>query len=98
MRAITDRTIENRWFTYASTYRIEDRTLKIRREFVSRVPRQVCGPEVEAEIVRPMKVVAADVAARMRFAAVTSSTVPDQPVDVKASSKEQTSGPVPAED
>ena len=38
--------------------------MKINREFVSRVPGQVCSPEVEAEIARPLKQVRADLTTR----------------------------------
>jgi transglutaminase-like putative cysteine protease len=66
-RAFNARKIENRVFTYISDSRIEDRTLKIRREFVAHVPGQVCGSEVEALITGPMQDVMANVQARMSF-------------------------------
>jgi hypothetical protein len=66
-RVLNPRKIETRVFTYTSESRIEDRTLKIRREFASHVPGQVCGPEVEAMIAGPMQDVIANVQARMSF-------------------------------
>jgi transglutaminase-like putative cysteine protease len=42
--------IENRAFSYHATFQIEGRTLRMHREFVSRVPGQVCAPELEAQI------------------------------------------------
>jgi hypothetical protein len=62
---IPSRKIANRLFTYKSDYRVEGRTLKIRHEFVSLVPNQVCGPEIETEIGKPMADVLASVNSRL---------------------------------
>jgi transposase len=35
-----------------STFKVEGQTLKMHREFISRVTRQSCPPEVEAQIAR----------------------------------------------
>ncbi len=64
-------TIDNTFFTYRSTYRIDNRTLKIHREFVSRVPHQVCPPETEAQITADLNKVRIDVYGGYRFAAMT---------------------------
>jgi hypothetical protein len=66
---IDGRRIETKSFVYTSGYRLEDRTLKVRREFVSRVPGQVCAAEVGAEIAQPLRDVFASNAMRMAFAA-----------------------------
>ena len=66
-RPLNSKKIDNRVFTYTSDARLDDRTLKIRREFVSHVPGQVCGPDVEALITGPMQEVIANVQARMSF-------------------------------
>jgi len=71
--AVQGRKIATKLFTYKSDYRFEGRTLKIRHEFVSLVPGQVCGPEIEADIGRPMAEVRASVNSRL---AVSSSTPP----------------------
>src|SRR5262245_125214 len=42
--------IDNPTFSYRSTMKVEGRTLKAHREFVSHVERQVCPPDVEAKI------------------------------------------------
>jgi hypothetical protein len=42
--------IDNRNFSYKSNMTVEGRTLKSHREFVSKVERQVCSPELEAQI------------------------------------------------
>ena len=66
---INDRRIETKTFVYIAEHRLEGRTLKVRHEFVSRVPGQVCPAELEAEIAQPMQPVAADHLTRITFAA-----------------------------
>lgn len=66
---IDGRRIETRSFVYTADYRLENRSLKVRREFVSRVPGQVCATEVEAEIAQPLRDVFASNGTRMAFAA-----------------------------
>jgi hypothetical protein len=61
--------IETKSFVYAADYRIEGRTLKIRRTFVSRVPGQICAPEIAAEVAQPLRNVTASNATRMTFPA-----------------------------
>jgi hypothetical protein len=67
-RTFDSRRIETKSFVYDAGYRLEGRTLKIRREFVSRTPGQVCAPEVEAEIAGPMRDVAASRATHLTLA------------------------------
>jgi transglutaminase-like putative cysteine protease len=67
------RKIATKLFTYKSDYRFEGRTLKIRHEFVSLVPNQVCGADIEADIGRPMAEVRASVNSRL---AVSSPAAP----------------------
>jgi len=83
------RKIEDRAFTYVSEYRIENRTLKIRREFVSRVVGQVCAPETEAAVAGAMNAVMADLSARIRFPSpqVAVAKDPAQRVDAPAQPK-----------
>jgi tetratricopeptide (TPR) repeat protein len=59
--------IDNPQFTYVSDYRLEYRTLKITREFESRVAGEVCAPESEAAIADPLKAVQADLGTGMRI-------------------------------
>jgi transglutaminase-like putative cysteine protease len=47
-------TIENGTFTYKATFKIEGRTFKTHREFVAKVPGQVCQPELEARLLGDM--------------------------------------------
>jgi transglutaminase-like putative cysteine protease len=68
-KAIDGRRIETRSFVYSADYRLEDRILKVRREFVSRVPGQVCAPDVAADIAQPLRDVAASNKTQMAFAA-----------------------------
>ena len=75
--AVPGRKIANRFFTYKSEYRLEGRTLKIRHEFASLVPSQVCGPEIEADIGKPMAEVNASV--NSRLAATARPPAPKPP-------------------
>ena len=80
--------IDNPLFTYRSTFKIEDRTLKIHRELVSRVPRQVCPAEAEAQIAADLNKVRIDVNSAYRFASLVATaptaTPKPQPVfDIK---------------
>jgi hypothetical protein len=84
------RKIENRLFTYTSDYRLEDRTVKVRREFASRVPGQACAPEIEAQIAGPLKAVHDDLMTRMRMpaapgpSAATKAPVPEPRAEIPA--------------
>lgn len=71
--------IDNTYFTYRSTYRIENRTLKMHREFTSRVSRQVCPPEAETQIAADLNKVRADVYSGYRFSAMTLPPRPTEP-------------------
>ena len=57
---IDGRRVDTKSFAYSTEYRLENRTLKVRREFVSRVPGQVCAADLEAEIAQPMRDVIAE--------------------------------------
>jgi hypothetical protein len=70
------RKIVNRYFSYTADAVLEGRTLRIRREFVSRVAGQVCAPEVESEIAAAMKAVAASVQMKMMLAKPTPPVTP----------------------
>jgi hypothetical protein len=60
-------TIDNPAFTYLANFRIEGRTLKMHREFVSRVAGQVCAPELEAQISSDMNAVRTNVFSSYSF-------------------------------
>ena len=62
---VQGRKIANKLFSYKLDYSFEGRTLKIRHEFVSLTPNQVCAPEVEAEIGRPLMEVRTSVNSRL---------------------------------
>jgi hypothetical protein len=61
------RTVKTDVFSYVSDFRLEGRTLKISREFVSHVPGQVCAPELENAVAGPLKEVAMSLSFRMNF-------------------------------
>jgi transglutaminase-like putative cysteine protease len=66
-RVINEIAIDTKYFSYRASYAIKDRTLTIRREFVSKVTGQVCGKEIEAEISEPMQRVARSLRTQMSF-------------------------------
>jgi len=78
-RAIRGSSIDTRFFNYRSSYRIENRTLTVRREFESKVTGQVCASEVESEVSEPMQLVARSLRAQMLFggAAPAGSATPE---------------------
>jgi hypothetical protein len=62
-------TIENPTFSFRSTMKVEVRTLKIHREFASRVERQVCPPDLEAKIATDLNTVRVNVFSSFAFGA-----------------------------
>jgi hypothetical protein len=66
-------TIDNPLFTYRSTFKLENRTLKVHRELVSRVPGQVCPADAEAQIAADLDKVRIDVNTAYRFASLVAS-------------------------
>jgi hypothetical protein len=67
---LTPLTIDNPAFTYLANFRIEGRTLRMHREFVSRVAGQVCAPELEAQISSDMNAVRINVFSSYSFRSV----------------------------
>ena len=61
-------TIDNPAFTYRATFKVEGRTLKVHREFVSLVAGQVCPPELEAQIADDLNAVRINVNNSYAFA------------------------------
>ena len=49
--------IEKPAFSFHASFKLEGRTLRMHREFISRVAGQVCPPEMEAEIAADMNAV-----------------------------------------
>ncbi len=66
-RRLRGRTLDTRLFTYESHYVYSGNTMIVRREFESHVPRQVCAPEVEAEIASGLKLVQGSINSRLQF-------------------------------
>lgn len=61
------RSIETKAFTYKATYTIDDRVMKVRREFTSRVASQVCPPDLEKELAEPSKTTIASIVSPLIF-------------------------------
>jgi Domain of Unknown Function with PDB structure (DUF3857)/Transglutaminase-like superfamily len=59
--------VDNPAFSYWSTAKVEGRTVKIHREFVSRVKRQVCQPDLESTIAPDLETVRVNVSNRLAF-------------------------------
>jgi hypothetical protein len=70
--ALSPTTIDNPLFTYRSTFKIDNRTLKVHRELVSRVPGQVCPADAEAQIAADLDKVRIDANSAYRFASLTA--------------------------
>ena len=88
--------IERPLLAYTSDYRVENRTLKIHREFESRVSGEVCDPQVEAAIADPLRAVQADLATVMSFPTATAKI--DLPkLDLPKNELAKTEPPKPAQ-
>src|SRR5262249_41544809 len=74
---LRDLTIDNPVFSYRSTFRVTGRTLKVHREFISRVTRQSCSPELEVQIASDMDAVRVNVSSMYSFS--THQPVPGPP-------------------
>jgi transglutaminase-like putative cysteine protease len=62
-----DEVIDTPYFIYRSVHDLDGRTLKIRREFVSRVKGQVCSAQLEPELGPTLDKVARSLGTRMSF-------------------------------
>jgi hypothetical protein len=75
-------TIENEGFAYHAIYKVEGRTFKIHRQFISRVSRQTCEPEFESRLIGAINAVRRDVNTTYAFqrsataAATPAATAP----------------------
>jgi hypothetical protein len=78
------RTITNPAFTYRSSYTVEGRTLKMHREFISRVSGQTCPAELETQITEDIKLVALNMNNVFNFGGVASAAPAKQPQVVEA--------------
>lgn len=70
---LISRAINNPAFTYRSSFKLEDRTLKIHREFTSGVSGQSCQPELEARLGDDMNRVRLNMINAFDFGSVASS-------------------------
>jgi hypothetical protein len=62
-------TLDTPAFVYRASYKIEGRTLKIHREFISRVGSQSCPADLEPRIAKEMSIVGGNVRNVFEFAA-----------------------------
>ena len=77
--------LDSKTFSYSASYQIDGRTLKIRREFISRVPEQTCAPELEAQLAQDLAAVFVDEYNGFAFsrAPAVTATLPPQISEVK---------------
>ncbi len=69
-------TIDNATFSYHATFKVEGRTFKIHREFVSHVDSEVCQPGLEKQIAKDMSVVAVNLGTPYVFQRPASAEAP----------------------
>lgn len=70
--------VDSPTFSYRSTMKIEGRTLKMHREFISRVGRQVCSPELEPKIAADLNIVRTNVFSSFAFGTSLPNSVATQ--------------------
>ncbi len=80
-------TIDNQGFSYRATYRIDGRTLKVHREFVSLVGHQTCEPEFESRIAADIGAVRRDVNTTFAFQRPATAAVPPAATSTVAPTK-----------
>lgn len=61
------RSVEGPGLQFRASQTLDDRTLRIRREFTSSVPGQVCEPEIEAELAEAQEEILEHVGVMMQF-------------------------------
>jgi hypothetical protein len=76
-------TLDTAAFIYRASYKIEGRTLKIHREFISRVSSQTCPAELEARIAKEMNIVGGNVRNVFEFTAPVASLLPPKPQSIE---------------
>jgi hypothetical protein len=69
-------TIDNSTFSYRSIMAIEGRTMKLHRQFISRVDRQVCPPDLEAKISAGLNTVRTNVFSAFAFGTALPNAAP----------------------
>jgi hypothetical protein len=66
-RPFTNRRLERELYTYTSEYKLEGHTLRLRREFVSRVPSQVCDAAIEEQLAKDLATIGGSLKTGMTF-------------------------------
>jgi hypothetical protein len=86
--------IDNPAFSYRSTATVDGRTLKIHRQFVSHVGRQVCPPGLEATIAPDLETVRDNVSNRLAFMTENPSGTANSPISVATRANPALQSPV----
>jgi hypothetical protein len=66
-KPFTNRRLERKLYTYTSEYKLEGRTLRLKREFVSRVPSQVCDAAIEEQLGKDLATIGESLKTTMVF-------------------------------
>jgi hypothetical protein len=76
-KPFTDRRLERELYTYTSEYKLEGRILRLRREFVSRVPSQVCDAAIEEQLAKDLETIGDSLKTRMTFEKTAKPAAPN---------------------
>ena len=76
--------IDNRVFSYRSTAKIDARTLKIHRQFVSHIEGQACAPDLEPVIAPDLETVRVNVSNRLTFGTANLAGTINSPFSIAA--------------
>ena len=98
-KPFTNRRLERKLYTYTSEYKLEGRTLRLKREFVSRVPSQVCDAAIEEQLGKDLATIAGSLRTGLMFekgGPAAQNAVPQKDETLPGGSKAISSGvPLP---
>ena len=76
-KPFTNRRLERKLFTYTSDYKLQGRTLRLKREFISRVPSQVCDAAIEKQLGKDLATIAESLKTTMVFEKAATPAIQD---------------------
>ena len=87
-KPFTNRRLERKLFSYTSEYKLEGRTLRLKREFVSRVPSQVCDAALEEQLGKDLVTIGESLKTTMVFEKTARPAIQDAAPQGAAPQKE----------
>ena len=99
-KPFTNRRLERKLYTYTSEYKLEGRTLRLKREFVSRVPSQVCDASIEEQLAKDLATIGGSLKTGLMFekaAPAAQTPVPQKDETLPGGSKAISNGGPPQE-